>query len=186
MGAVDISRVACDLRCAIDSIGDNKWFLCFGTLLFFVRTGHALNLDSDLDVGIIDQGEPINTGLVTVVPGWEYHGNIHGVSLDVFVWRRRGSYYYHSHVANEFKGTPVECFDVSPKEIQYYRGDPTWGNMTHHGTWLHTVKGCEADCIQLPIPFAYGRCLDTWYPDWGVKRDQFGVSKAAHEIRGPW
>jgi len=183
---------------------DHKWFLCFGTLLHFLRHDHEFNFKSDIDVGIIDDDGGVNlTGCVPIVRGqrgiiWEASLPVGGIDVDVFIWRRRGGYYYHCYDEQHerpangmlssyaYKGIPTSCFDPTQKEIQFYRGHPIWANMTKFGTWLHTVKGCEAESLQLPVPFNYGQCLDWWYPDWGIKRENFGVSKSAHMIKGKW
>jgi hypothetical protein len=185
-----------------------KCFLCFGTLLHFVRD-HQLCLTEDIDIGVIaeDQWSVAKTLAGTLgVAGHllqDPDGNIwqasyasgFGPILDVFFWRKAsdGLYYHaydtdpgHSDSLNsmEFKGIPGTCFDVAPETIAAYQSDMRYGRaMTDFGTWMHTVPEIPEDCIQLPLPFAYGQCLDWWYPEWATPRLQFGVSLCMNKVK---
>lgn len=200
----NIINIASTLSAAIEATGQ-KTFLIFGTLLHFVRD-RRLSTDEDLDIGVIGDANQAMCGLssmfqpchmvvddVTREPYQACFKNERLCAcLDVFFWKKRNGMYYHcydnQHVFPKngvlpeytFKGVPAVCFDVKPNIIQTYQEDLRYGrSMTNYGTWAKLVPGIETEGVTLPLPFNYGTCLDYWYPDWTMKRPQFGVSVAA-------
>jgi hypothetical protein len=201
----DIINIATQLRAVLDQTGQ-KCFICFGTLLYFCRD-KVFRVDDDIDIGVI--GDPDYVAAVfsnIFVPiakviddatGEPYQMTFKSSmckgSIDVYFWHKKDGFYYHTYnVSMEksvsgklskytFKGTPASCFDAPPGVIDRYQDDIRYGRaMTNNGTWDHLLPQCPEEGISMPLPFGYGHCLDTWYPDWGVKRPQFGQSEAAN------
>ena len=201
-------NIASQIRGALDA-SQAKAFICFGTLLFWVRD-RKFNAESDIDLGFVggdpnqileafsqtfspvyvvrdDQyGTPLNANLVS-----EYHG----CSIDLYFWRKKNGMYYHCydrdhvHPANgvlpeyEFKGIPATCFDAKDEDIAAFQKDLRYSaGLSNFGTWLRPLPQCPEEGVDLPLPYRYGECLDYWYPDWFTPRSQFGVSECAHKF----
>jgi hypothetical protein len=200
-----IVNIASTIQAACDSM-NTKWFLSFGSLLHFVRD-RELNLEEDIDIGIIGNAEQAISALSAfVTPTHAVRNDVTGEPfsitfkhehlgfvLDLFVWKRKDGMLYHAYdhtmtfPANgilseyQFKGIPAHCFDVDQPTIEMYQKDIRYGRaMTNFGTWKHAVPQIEEEGIELCLPFFYGACLDHWYSEWLTKRPQFGVSLAAH------
>ena len=181
-----------------------KCFLAFGSLLHFIRD-RQLCLTEDIDIGIVtDDSWKVGRAIADVLGSgghtltddqgqvWQAsYPSGFGPILDVFFWRKKGGMYYHTYDGDPghppvdylFKGIPAACFDVDTQTIEAYQRDMRYGRtMSDKGTWMKVVPGIEEECIELPLPFAYGQCLDWWYPEWATERKQFGVSDAAHRF----
>lgn len=197
-------ETALRLRSAIDA-AQAKIFLCFGTLLRYVRD-RVFNIDEDVDLGVVAPaprtaieafesvyGPPIARVIddATRVP-FKVEFRDMCCRVDLYCWRRRNGMYYHTFdhqlkaPANgilpeyEFKGIPAACFDVDARTIERYQMDIRYGRtMANCGTWHKPVPQFPEEGIELPLPFGYGQCLDWWYPEWATRRPQFGVSLAA-------
>lgn len=202
---MNITNIATQLRAVIDQTGQ-KCFLCFGTLLFWVRD-KTFRVDDDIDIGVIGEPELVVSAFSSMFRGVSrvvddstgrpfqvtYSSSMCRGSIDLYFWHKKDGFYWHTYntlmeklrngVPSKyvFKGLPAECFDVDRKVVERYQEDIRYGRaMTNHGTWDHLVPQCPEEGISMPLPFSYGRCLDVWYPDWHVVRSQFGVSEAAH------
>ena len=202
-----IINTATQLRAAIINT-QQKCFLCFGTLLSFIRD-KEFSIDGDIDIGVIGDMSAVVTAFSTIFRpihkiiddstgqilnmSFQYHQC--PVSIDVFLWRKKDGYYYHCYdevMENRgdgilsqyhFKGTPEGCFDVAPEVIKAFQEDIRYGrSMTDFGTWQKLLPQCPTEGIDLPTPWSYGWCFDTWYPEWATKRPQFGVSMSTHEF----
>lgn len=201
-------NIASQIRGAIDAC-QAKAFICFGTLLFWVRD-RRFNIDSDIDIGFIGGDPNVVLGAFSQVfsPVSVVRDDVHGMplnanlvsdyfgcSIDLYFWRKKNGMYYHCfdrdhvHPANgvlpeyEFKGVPAECFDAKQADIEQFRKDLRYSaGLSPHGTWLRPVPQCPEEGVDLPLPYRYGECLDHWYPDWFVPRDQYGVSECAHRF----
>jgi hypothetical protein len=199
MNRNDLMRLASNLTIPLNMAGV-KWFVCFGTLLGLVRekTFPALG---DIDIGLIGDFQSVYTQLQnTFAVAVEVEDDktreplqlrfrIGDYNVDVFNWKRKGGYYYHTYADISkpgkftFKGTPACYFEPDLKAIDSFRRDLRYGRaMNKNGTWQHLVPGLETECVSVNLPFGYGACLDTWYPEWATKRDNFGQSEAAHVL----
>ena len=200
-------NIAATIQAATDAM-DMKWFLCFGTLLYWTRD-HQFNIEDDIDIGVLGEPQKAITALSTfLTPTHMVRDNVtgeplnvafkhehHGFCLDLFIWKKFNGMYWHCFdeqmtfpadgILKEysFKGIPCECFDVNQPIIDMYQKDIRYGrDMSNQGTWKKAVPGIEEEGYQLCLPFGYGRCLDIWYPDWSEKRSQFGVSECQERI----
>ena len=188
----------------LDTLGA-RWFVCFGTLLSLLRE-HVLDFSSDVDIGVIGPCQSAidilsrayqpmycirndKTGEV-LQHSFRCSGtNNITYTLDVYFWVKVGNMYYHTYDVSqerpkngiprqyEFKGVPASHFDPTPEELKAYMKNPKMqGAMNKNGTWRSLLEGFEGDGISVCTPFGYGACLDTWYPDWSMRRPQWGVS----------
>lgn len=194
--------LATQLREVLNQTGQ-KCFLVFGTLLYFCRD-KVFRTDDDIDIGVIGDPAPVLSAFesfftpVSMVAGndgepWQstYSSHLCKGSIDVYFWRKRNGYLYHTYNAlmektsgilsqYTFKGIPADCIEVPQRIIQKYQEDIRYGrDMTDFGTWNKLLPQCPEEGITMPLPFSYGWCLDVWYPDFVTKRPLFGVSEAA-------
>jgi len=201
---VNVVNIATQLRAVIDQTGQ-KCFLCFGSLLFFVRD-KQFRVDDDIDIGVIGNHEPVIAAFssmftpiskviddITKKPyQMTFKSHLCSGSIDLYFWHKKEGYYWHTYntmlekipagIPSKyvFKGIPAACFDVSPEIIAKYQEDIRYGRaMNTNGTWSHLIPQCPEEGISMPLPFNYGWCLDVWYPSWCVKMPNFGVSEAA-------
>lgn len=194
-------KVALNISTLFDSSGV-KWFLCFGTLLSFVRD-KKFNIDQDVDIGVIGSGNYIASLVRTrheinhvvrddhtqEIVNFNYiDGN--NVVIDVFVWRKWGGMCWHTYdtlmqntksgFLSEYvwKGIRSSVFETDPKVIEKRQQDLKYGRvMKSDGTWRHALPECPGEGVELCLPDNYGSFLDYAYPDWCTERKQFGVSE---------
>jgi len=183
-----------------------KAFLCFGTLLHFIRD-KRFDMTEDIDIGIIGKAESVLNSVQGVLEPscmirddytnepLNVHFNGLGCTVDMYFWKKRNGYYYHTYDNQhinpvngklpeyEFKGVKADCFDVPDDVIKAYQEDMRYGRgLNDFGCWLHPVHGIEAEGITLPVPWGYGAVLDQWYPNWSIPNPQYGVSEAPHRF----
>ena len=190
-----------NLSLSLDSSGQ-KWFICFGTLLFLLRD-KIFNMQQDIDIGIV--GDPIKVCQVLnnaytvndVVFDTEtkhplkttYMCERPRIMIDVFFWKKVGNMYYHiepmenpipkSGFLNsyKFKGIPAECFDMPENTIEALKRDVRYeGAVKNNGTWNRMIPGLETEGISVAAPYEQGRCLDIWYPNWALAIENYGTS----------
>lgn len=204
---MSLVNIAMQLRAAIDNT-QQKCFLAFGTLLFWVRD-HQFVVEDDIDIGVIGDPQAVDaafsgvfTPIARVVDDATgqpyqitYSSSLCSASIDVYFWKKKDGHYFHTYNHNhvdapngvlpeyEFKGIPASCFDVGQGTIEMYQEDIRYGrDMTDSGCWNKLVPQIPEEGIAFPLPFAYGWALDNWYPDWVTKRSQFGVSEAPNRF----
>ena len=186
-----------------------KWFLCFGTLLSFVRD-KKFNLNTDIDIGVVGPIDNLkrqisnqyqiqhyiksdNTGKIL---NFTYIDTNNSSTIDVFSWVEFKGMYWHTYdtmmefpsngILSKyvFKSMPKNVFDVDKKKIKSYQEKLAFGRaMTDHGTWKHVLHELPAEGIELSLPYNYGYFLDIAYPDWATTREQFGVSLGYSEMK---
>lgn len=200
-------RIALNIQTMFDSIGVH-WFICFGTLLSYVRD-KKLNLDGDIDIGIIEDIEKVKkniethytvshiiksdkTGKLLNFSFVEPHTSI---TVDVFAWVNfKGMYWHTFDTLMEFpkdgipskyifKSMPSDIFFTDKRTIAKKQNDLKYGRLlTDYGTWRHAVPEFPEDGIELCLPYNYGHFLDIAYPDWCTTRDQIGVSEGFSKL----
>lgn len=186
-----------------------KWFLCFGSLLSLVRD-RKVDMTQDIDIGVVGTSpllvdtlsrafQPMHcvrhdvTGEVLNQSYRCVGTNIIPYTLDVFFWLKVGNMYYHTYDVNQsrpkdgilkgytFKGVPASYFEAPDEVVEKYRRDSRLGRaLNKNGTWVRLIPGYESTGISLAAPYLQGSCLDKWYPDWPMRRPEWGVSET------PW
>ena len=198
------ANVASQIRGAIDA-SQAKCFICFGTLLSWIRD-REFRIDSDIDIGVVgDPGRVLEAFSSVFTPtfmvrddatGLPLNVNMHSsyfeCTVDLYFWRKKDGLYYHCFDRDmvhpetgilpeyEFKGIPADCFEAKESDIESFRQDIRYHTgLSREGTWLKPLPQCTEEGVDLPLPYRYGSCLDYWYPDWFTKREQFGVSECS-------
>jgi hypothetical protein len=182
-----------------NQFGSKHWFICFGTLLYFVRD-HIFNTSQDIDIAVIGEigtikkniertfgvGKFITSDLTGDVLNFSYRFD--GVSIDVYQFIKKNGYYWHTYdhtMTNPkgaqteylFKGIPVDRIDVDYKIIDNIMCDLKFGrSISRYGTWEHWPLKEPGIENLLFLPYHYGSLLDDFYPDWITRRDNFGTS----------
>jgi hypothetical protein len=180
---------------------EQKWFLCFGTLLKLIRD-RVFDTSQDIDIGVI--GSPSNvisvfnvaignpTGIIindVTKESLNLHYQYNDVNIDIFFWKKIGAYYYHTYDTMHerkpvpskyvFKGVPASCFEAEQELVQRYRRDQRIGYMMNiDGTFKKLIPGLESEGISVNVPWKYGALFDFWYPNWGERNDKWGVSES--------
>ena len=156
------------------------WFISFGTLLYFLRDkkrGVPFNQDIDISIfedapikHIIDCFTQYDFKLKDLMINDVTKKPLHIVfkkdySIDIFVWIKSHSYYWHTYNHNMdrkkvpdkyvWKGTPCELME-----------GPVWKYY-----WDERV-------CPLNFPNKYGSLLDYWYQGWIIPDSRFGQSRA--------
>jgi phosphorylcholine metabolism protein LicD len=183
-----------------------KWFLCFGTLLNYVRQPKKFDISHDIDIGIIGSDIELFYNQINGAYRIEhyiksddtgkflnlcYYDERNGVFIDIYKWVKFKGMYWHTYdvLADAdkngipskyiFKSMPKEVFERDPEDVKIKRQDTRYGRiLTKHGTWLKTLPELPAEGIALPVPSLYGYFLDIAYPEWATTRAAFGVSEA--------
>lgn len=189
------TKIAKHLR---DTYSSKHWFICFGTLLYFLRE-HILNITQDVDIAIIGEigslmkglehscgiDKYISSDINNDILNFSYHFG--GVSIDVYQFIKKNGYYWHtfnhtmsntSGAQNEylFKAIPCDRIDVEEKVI----ADTIikLGHiMNRFGAYQHSPLNESGQEMLLCLPYKYGTMVDDFYPDWIVRRDNSGTSK---------
>jgi len=166
-----------------------KWFISFGSLLYFIRDRNmGVNFEQDFDVSVL--GECDYNRVIEFMGQWSFEvkrrilddqtkeplqlvfksKSIHFV-IDVYFWRKYNGYWWHTydyygeHPKNGkpskyvFKGTPKDAMSGEP--------------------WKYNWEEITGD---INFPKNYGTLLDIWYPGWFVPDANFGQSKAEKKI----
>ena len=203
-----ILNIAVQLRSALEQTR-MPCFLCFGTLLTYIRD-KKFSVDGDIDIGIITDNpqQAIDVLSRTYIPTHKVVDDVTGeiftqtfktqtddpINIDVFFWKKKDGCYWHTFDATmsnngdhlsqyTFKGVPTDCFFAPQEEIKQYQLELSFGRMmTNFGTWSKLLPQMQTEGVELPLPYQYGRCLDIWYPDWVQKRPQFGTSRSPHQF----
>lgn len=182
------------------TFGNKHWFICFGTLLYFIRD-HIFNIEQDIDIAVIgeigtikktiERTFGIDKFIVSDITGdvLNFSYKYGGVSIDVYQFIKKNGYYWHTYdyrMVNPrgrldeylFKGIHEGCIDVNDKKIESTMCDLKYGrSITRHGTWEHSpIKEPGIEYLSC-LPYKYGSVLDSFYPDWIVKRENFGTSE---------
>lgn len=197
-------KIANDIYYLMQNSGIEKWFYCFGTLLYLVRD-KKFYLGSDIDIGVIGNINSLynyakNTTGVLHYTKSDTSGNIlnfafrnqDNVNIDIFRWVDFGGLYWHTYdwkMENNadgippeyiFKGVPHNVFICPIDKIKMYRDDMRYYDghqmMSENGTWQMPIPEDNASGIILPAPYMYGWFLDIAYPNWFVENEQFGQS----------
>ncbi|MCP3683549.1 MAG: hypothetical protein GY861_12750 [bacterium] len=195
-------RIALNIQMLFSSI-DVHWFICFGTLLSFIRD-RKLNLDGDIDIGIIEDIEKVHKHIKNQheidhlirsdktgkLLNFSYRDINNDITIDVFNWINFKGMYWHTFdtlmdfpkngIPSKyiFKSMPENVFITDKRKIAKYQNDLKYGRqMTNHGTWKQAVPEFPNDGIELCLPYNYGYFLDIAYPDWFTTRDLIGTSQ---------
>lgn len=156
-----------------------RWFISFGTLLYFIRDkklGRPFKQDIDISLfgdapikSIVSYFSQYSMKPVTHMINDVTKEPLHVVfkahhSIDIFVWVKANGYYWHTYDPDMtkdkipkkyvWKGTPCELMDG---EVWKYHWDERVGALN--------------------FPHLYGSLLDYWYPGWLVPDARFGQSK---------
>jgi len=195
-------RIGTNLACFYEGQGIN-WFICFGTLLHYIRG--SFNISQDIDLGIIGADiEPfyalisqnhtikhfIKSNSTQKLLNLCYYDAQNDVNIDLFKWVKFKGHYWHTYdVLRDakdgipskyiFKSMPVDVFERDPKDIKKKSQDLEYSSViTKHGSWHKALPEMPEEGIRLRVPSHYGQFLDIAYPDWATERPQFGVSEA--------
>lgn len=177
-------------------------WVCFGTLLTYVRDQGKFKKEDDIDLGVFfETFEPMHFLNMTNSRGWDLDvqiiddfnkkplymslkpqrdtqtitGDIH---VDIFAWREWEGYYWHTYDMNMDRPS-------NGKLRQYtFKGVPKWmfdGGMI---PWENVAD----TGMHLWIPLKYGSLMDYWYPpkgggDIGWLKPRQCVSEAEAIIR---
>ena len=167
----------------------SRWFVSFGSLLYFIRERNmGVPFEQDIDISII--GSCDHKKVIEFMKMWSYEvkGKILDdqtkkplqlvfksktvpFMIDVFFWKKHNDYWWHTydyygeHPKNGipskyvFKGTPRWAMKGEPYK---YNWEEITGNMN--------------------FPHLYGSLLDIWYPGWFVPDKNFGQSRSEKKI----
>ncbi len=183
-----------------DTFSSKHWFICFGTLLYFIRD-HIFNITQDIDIAIIGEIGSLMKGIersygINKYISSDINNDIlnfsyiyAGISIDVYQFIKKNGYYWHTYdhtisntggLRNEylFKGIPCDRIDVDQKTIETIMCNPTYGRVIdRYGAWQHAPLNEPGQEMLLHLPYKYGTMIDDFYPDWIVRRNNFGTSK---------
>lgn len=163
------------------------WFLCFGTILHFIRD-KDLTKDHDVDVGILYEHmeeKKILTALrkfsfdIKLIIRNDTNGKplyirasrAGGCPVCIFTWIRRGKVRYHTFDTNHegrerpkrYKFLGVPAYTISGKDA------------------IRNIDFGAPYISDIPMPIRYGQLLDIWYPNWLV--EQKGVTSTSKWIQ---
>lgn len=165
-----------------------KWFISFGTMLYFFRDKNmGKPFDGDFDVSIL--GKPDWQLIVQMFEEWGYHVKtklVHDKSgypfqivfkhdiflndIDLYFWVNANKYWWHTYdYYKEGKKVPKKYIFKGTPEYAF-KGEPylyTWDEIAH----------------DLQFPNLYGTLLDCWYPGWFVPDKNFGQSHAEKVVK---
>lgn len=203
----ELSQFIHSLSLNMDDTGQ-KWFMCFGTLLFLCRD-KIFNMAQDIDIGVIGDANvvinvlnnaymPVDKVLNDVTKNplkVTYMCEQPKIMIDIFFWKKIGSMYYHVEPMEnpipksgilssyKFKGVPADCFEMDDDYYDGIKRDSRYeGAPRKTRTWDGLIKGFESEGFTVALPRGYGNCLDIWYPHWLIRRENFGTSMARQEI----
>ena len=161
-----------------------KWFLSFGTLLYFIRDKNmGVPFEQDFDVSVL--GPCDEKRIINFMGQWSFEvcnrilndrtkeplqlvfkSKSIPFCIDIFFWKKHNDYWWHAYdyygehpksgipKKYVFKGTPKRFFKG---EVWKYNWTDLTGNLN--------------------FPNLYGTLLDYWYPGWFVPDKNFGQSK---------
>lgn len=168
-----------------------RWFVCFGTLLHWLRDKRVDK--GDLDLGVF-QEDIVPKYFVDQFTQWGFElqervddfdgkplkfifkptkdSGMGKTNVDIFGWVKNGHYRYHAYNINFEKLKKRKLNEYTFKGIRAKFIE----ERIVQDMWPNTNRVLKA-------PFYYGSLLDEWYPGWRTENPKFGQSASRYVVK---